>query len=426
MPGVTARGVRLSGCIAPVFWPVHSDILAGGHREYWLRGGRGSAKSSFVSLEIVLGLLRDPMANAIVYRRVGATLRESVYEQMIWAVAMLGLERYFRLRLSPLEMEYLPTGQRILFRGADDPGKSKSIKLARGHFGFVWFEELAEFPGMDDIRTIRASLIRGVPGRAATFYTYNPPRSAASWVNAEALVSRPDRLVHSSDYRDVPPGWLGEDFIAEAEALRTANERAYRHMYLGEVTGAGGQVFDNLTLRPLTQEERAAGRAHCGLDFGFAVDPDAFIRVGFDPARGRLWVLDEFCRARTPVEQLAREVRARCGEGVVRCDSADPRMIAQLRERGVKAVPVKKGPGSVAAGVRWLQERAEIVIDPARCPCAAKEFSAYEYTPDGSGGFLAEYPDKNNHLIDAARYAVEEVMRGESKSEKAREVRECW
>lgn len=403
---------------------MHSDVKGQGHREYWLRGGRGSAKSSFVSLEIVLCLLRDPMANAIIYRKVAATLRESVYEQMIWAIAVLGLERHFRFRLSPLEIEYRPTGQRILFRGADDPGKSKSIKLARGYFGCVWFEELAEFSGMDDVRTIRASLIRGdMHGRrAVTFYTYNPPVSASNWVNAEALISRPDRLVHESSYRDVPPDWLGPDFIAEAEALRSVNERAYRHMYLGEVTGAGGQVFDNLVLRPLTDEELAAGRAYCGLDFGFAVDPDAFIRVACDPRTLRLWVLDEFCRARTPVERLAQEVLDRACGGVVRCDSADPRMIAQLRERGVRAVAVKKGPGSVSAGMRWLQERAEIIIDPARCPCAAREFSAYEYAPDGSGGFLPEYPDRNNHLIDAMRYAVEGVAERKNGGE-ARELR---
>lgn len=399
---------------------MHSDVKRWGHREYWLRGGRGSAKSSFVSLEIILGLLRDPGANAIVYRRVGATLRESVYEQMIWAIAMLGLERHFRLRLSPLEIEYRPTGQRILFRGADDPGKSKSIKLAKGRFGFVWFEELAEFPGMDDVRTIRASLIRG-GGATATFYTYNPPVSAANWVNAEALVSRPDRLVHESSYLDVPPDWLGADFIADAEALRAVNERAYRHMYLGEITGAGGQVFDNLVLRPLTDEELAAGRAYCGLDFGFAVDPDAFIRVAYDPRTMCLWILDEFCQARVPVDRLAQEVRVRCGGGVVRCDSADPRMIAQLRERGLRAVPVKKGPGSVSAGMRWLQERAAIIIDPARTPAAAREFSSYEYAPDGSGGFLPEYPDRANHLIDAARYAVEGVTRG--KAGEAKELR---
>lgn len=397
--------VRLSNCIAPTFRTVHRDVLQGGHSEYWLRGGRGSGKSSFISIEIVLGLMRDPQANAVVFRKVAATLRESVYEQMLWAVHRLGLDGEFRFRLAPLEIENLRTGQRILFRGADDPGKTKSIKVARGHFGFLWFEELDEFAGMQEIRTIKASVLRGT-GRGIAFYSYNPPQSARSWVNAEALVPRSDRLVHSSSYLDVPGSWLGATFIAEAERLRQIDERAYRHMYLGEVTGSGGQVFDNLQLRPLTKEEMRTGRAYCGLDFGFAVDPDAFIRVGYDPARQRVWVLDEFCAARTPVDRLAEEVRSR-SEGVVRCDSADPRMIAQLRERGINAVAVKKGSGSVAAGIRWLQERREIAIDPKRCPNAAREFSGYEYSPAPDGGFLSEFPDRDNHLIDALRYAME-------------------
>ena len=148
--------VRLSDLIAPAFYGVHADMKAFAHSEFWLSGGRGSGKSSFVSIEILLSMLRNSSVNAIVYRKVGATLRESVYGQMVWAIEKLGLERYFKCRLAPLELEYLPTGQRILFRGADDPGKSKSIKLARGWFGILWFEELAEFSGMEAIRTIKA------------------------------------------------------------------------------------------------------------------------------------------------------------------------------------------------------------------------------------------------------------------------------
>ena len=399
---------RLSELIAPAYYGVHRDIVEGGHREYWLRGGRGSGKSSFVSLEIALGLLRDPTANAVIYRRVAATLRESVYEQMLWAVDRLGLSAHFRRRLAPLELEYAPTGQRVLFRGADDPGKSKSIKLARGRFAYLWFEELSEFGGMADVRTIRASILRG-EGRSAVFYTYNPPVSQANWVNEEALAVRPDRLAHASTYLDVPPDWLGGDFLAEAAALRAGNERAYRHMYLGEVTGTGGQVFDNLSLRPLRADELAAGRTYCGLDFGFAVDPDAFVQAGYDPKTRRLWLLDEFWGVRTPADRLAEEVAARAGGGVVRCDSAEPRMIHELRERGVNAVGVRKGAGSVASGIRWLQELAEIAIDPARCPQAAREFSAYAYPVGAGGAFAAEFPDRDNHAIDAVRYAMEEV-----------------
>ena len=394
--------VRLSELIAPAFYGVHADMKAFAHSEFWLSGGRGSGKSSFVSIEILLSMLRNPLVNAIVYRKVGATLRESVYGQMVWAIEKLGLERYFKCRLAPLELEYLPTGQRILFRGADDPGKSKSIKLARGWFGILWFEELAEFSGMEAIRTIKASVLRG--GRAITIYTYNPPKSRNNWVNAEAMSIRADRLTHESSYLEMPEEWLGETFLAEAEQLKRTNERAYRHMYLGEITGTGGQVFDNLALGTARE---SGGTAFCGLDFGFAADPDAFIRAEWEPRTRRIRVLDEFYSVRTPVERLAEEVLKRAGDAVVRCDSADPRIIRELRERGVNAIAVKKGAGSIESGVRWLQELGAIEIDPGVCPNAAREFSGYEYRTDSNGNPIAELPDRDNHLIDALRYAVE-------------------
>lgn len=415
--------IRISELIAPVYYPVHEDLKRQGHAEYWLKGGRGSAKSSFISIEIVLGMLRDPTVNAIVYRKVANTLRDSVAEQLMWAAAQLGVDEYFRCRLSPLEMVYLPTGQKILFRGADDPGKSKSIKLAKGRFGYLWFEELTEFAGMEDIRTIKQSILRGTD-HAAVLYSYNPPKSARNWVNEEALVPRADRLVHESSYLDLPPEWLGEAFLNEAEQLRRTNERAYRHAYLGEVTGTGGQVFENLSLRPLTEEERSGGRVYNGLDFGFAVDPDAFIRVSYDKRLRKLCVLDEFRSVRTPVERLAEEVGRRAGKEVVWCDSADPRMISQLRERGLQTVGVKKGPNSVMSGVRWLQELAEIAIDPRQCPWAAKEFSGYEYLQSPSGEFLPEYPDRDNHLIDACRYALAQA--GASAAQVRTEAKLPW
>ena len=413
-PGKTARagdGARLSGLIAPVFYGVHAALREERFSEYWLRGGRGSGKSSLISLEILLGMLRDPGASAIVYRKVAATLRESVYEQMLWAVEKLRLGDWFRGRLSPLEIQCPATGQRILFRGADDPGKSKSIKLARGYFKYLWLEELSEFDGVEDLRTLRASVFRGAAARCVTLCSYNPPRERSSWVNGEALIPVPGRWVHESSYLDMPKHWLGGSFLNDAEGLRESNERAWRHMYLGEVTGSGGQVFDNLSLRTVGPEEIGTlGGFVNGLDFGFAADPDALVRAAYDPKRKRLWVIGEYYGVRTPIDDLAARAEALCGGEVVRCDCAEPRMIRELRARGVQAVGAKKGPGSVAHGIRWLQDLSQIVIDPARCPNAAREFSAYACRPDGRGGFLAEFPDRDNHTIDALRYALEPVI----------------
>ena len=402
--------IRISDIIAPVYYPVHAAIKNGTYDEYWLYGGRGSAKSSFIAIEIVLGMMRNPDANAIVYRKVGATLRESVLEQLMWAIDKLGVGGYWSTRVAPMEIKYKPTGQRILFRGLDDASKSKSLKIRRGYFGYLWFEEVAEMRGMEDIRTVKASVNRGTPeeGKVITFYSYNPPKSASNWVNKEALIQSKRRMCCKSCYTDIPPEWLGKEFIADALALKESNEMAYRHMYLGEVTGTGGNVFDNVQLRPITAEE-LDGMAYFfnGLDFGFAVDPDAFIRWAYDRRERKIYAISEYYAARTPTDRLAEEIKKRAEHAVVRCDSADPRMINELRTRGINTLGVKKGPGSVEHGMRWLQELGAIIIDPARTPNAAKEFKAYEYTQDRNGGFLPEYPDRDNHLIDATRYALE-------------------
>ena len=409
---MTSDAARISEIIAPVFHPVHREIREGKYSEYWLRGGRGSTKSSFVSIEIILGLMRDPNANAIVYRKVAATLRESVFEQLVWAADALGVSQYFKMRVSPLEIEYKPTGQKILFRGADDPKKSKSIKLRKGYFRYLWFEEAAEFAGMDGIRTIKASILRGMGSDAAiSFFSYNPPMSARDWVNAEVIKPVKGRRVHDSCYLDVPAHWLGEAFIAEAENLKSTNERAYRHMYLGEITGTGGQVFDNLELRRIAPEEcDRLGAFYNGLDFGFAVDPDAFTRWAYDKRTRVLYAMDEYVSAHNSIERIAEEAKKRAGRDVVRCDSADPRMIDELRRRGIAAVSVKKGPGSVAHGIRWLQDLGKIVIDPEKTPHIAKEFSGYEYRQDKEGNFIPEYPDERNHTIDSCRYSLNDVI----------------
>lgn len=407
--------IALSKLIAKPFYKLHLDIKNHGHSEYWLMGGRGSTKSSFIAIEIILGIMRTPDANAIVYRKVAATLRESVYEQLITAIDWLGVREYFQMRVSPLEIRYKPTGQRIIFRGADDPSKSKSIKISKGYFGFLWFEEAAEFQGMDAIRTIKASIIRGTPygKHSITFYSYNPPMSAKNWVNKEALKEVKGRMKHASCYLDVPPEWLGAEFIAEAERLKESNERAYRHMYLGEVTGTGGNVFENVRIQTITQEDiRARGSMYSGIDWGWFPDPLHFVRCSYDAAQRRLWIWDEYRTVRTAnrdaFDYLVKEKKLTAGEEVI-ADSAENKSISDMRSYGMKCVGAVKGPNSVRASLKWLQSLNEIIIDPARCPEAAKEFSGYEYERNREGEFVDAYPDADNHAIDAVRYATNRI-----------------
>ncbi len=406
------KQIRMSELLAPVFAPVHTDIRRHGHDEYWLYGGRGSGKSSFVSIEIVLGMMKDPQANALVVRRVAKTLRQSVYEQLCWAIDRLGVDHLWARRLSPMELSYRPTGQRILFIGADDPQKSKGIKVSRGNFKFLWFEELAEFDGMGAVNTITASAVRG--DAAVTFYTYNPPESIANWVNEEALCIHEGRLSHKSSYLDIPPKWLGASFLSKADIMRRTNERAYRHMYLGEVTGTGGQVFENVELRPIPEGEISRmGAFYDGLDFGYYPDPTHWVRVSYDPSRLTVYVVDELRRFRTTDREFARllmERRDVTASTEIICDSASEKPLAELRSEGLRSVVgAMKGRGSIETGIRWLRMRARIVIDPARTPETAKEFAQYEFVKLKNGSFTESYPDRDNHAIDAVRYALNRV-----------------
>ena len=398
--------------MARTFWDLYDDLKRDGHAEYWLKGGRGSTKSSFISLVIVRGLLADPNANAIIYRKVGNTIKDSVYSQMLWAIDQLQLAPWFQAKVSPFELIYKPTGQRVLFRGADDPLKSKSIKLQHGYFRYLWFEELSEFRGMEDIRTIKQSVFRGVD-RGVTLYSYNPPKSAQNWVNAEALKSVTGRLVHHSTYLDVPKEWLKEAFISEAERLAQSNERAYRNEYMGEVTGTGGTVFDNLVLREISADEIGGfGATYAGLDFGWFPDPLHFVRCAYDPARRRLCIFDEYRTVKTSnadVYRILTEQKQLTAADEVIADSAEMKSVNDMRSYGMRCIAATKGPGSVRASMRWLQALNEIVIDPARCPEAAKEFSQYEYERTRDGEFVDAYPDANNHAIDAVRYALNRV-----------------
>ena len=398
--------------MARTFWDLYDDLKRDGHAEYWLKGGRGSTKSSFISLVIVRGLLADPNANAIIYRKVGNTIKDSVYSQMLWAIDQLQLAPWFQAKVSPFELIYKPTGQRVLFRGADDPLKSKSIKLQHGYFRYLWFEELSEFRGMEDIRTIKQSVFRGVD-RGVTLYSYNPPKSAQNWVNTEALKSVTGRLVHHSTYLDVPKEWLKEAFISEAERLAQSNERAYRNEYMGEVTGTGGTVFDNLVLREISADEIGGfGTVYSGLDFGWFPDPLHFVRCAYDPARRRLCIFDEYRTVKTSnadVYRILTEQKQLTATEEVIADSAEMKSVNDMRSYGMRCIAATKGPGSVRASMRWLQALNEIIIDPARCPEAAKEFSQYEYERTRDGEFVDAYPDANNHAIDAVRYALNRV-----------------
>lgn len=404
------KTIRLSNIIAPHFWDLHQDIKRHAHTYYWLEGGRGSTKSSDVSVEIPQLIIKNPECHAVVLRKIGNTIKNSVYPQMQWGIDALGLTDKFRFKTSPHEITYKKTGQKILFFGVDDPQKIKSIKLPFGYVGICWIEELDQFSGMEEIRNLNQSLLRGGP-IFWEFCSFNPPKSQNNWVNEEKLFDDPDRLVHHSTYLGVPREWLGDRFFEDAEKLKARNETAYRHEYLGEVTGTGGAVFENV--EDMVMSDELVGnfdRLYYGLDFGFAVDPLAYVAMYYDAKREDLYIFDEIYQQKLTNSQAAGRIAQRTGDRLIIADSAEPKSIKEMKDYGLHITGARKGPDSVEHGIKWLQDRAHIYIDKRRCPNAFREFISYEYERNREGQFISAYPDKNNHAIDAVRYGMGPAM----------------
>ena len=403
---------RLSELIAPAFFGTHKSIKRNEFSSYLLKGGRGSTKSSFISIEIILGIMRNRGTHALALRKIADTLNDSVYARLQWAINMLGVVDSWKIKSSPMEFIYKPTGQKILFRGLDKSEKLKSITVETGYIRYLWFEEADQYAGEDEIRSVTQSTVRA-GDEFTTFYSYNPPKSNQSWVNSWAKEKIPGRFVHHSTYMDVPQQWLGQQFLLDAESVKTRKPKEYDHEYLGKVIGTGGSVFDNIIERPITRSEREAfANIYRGLDFGFTVNPSSYVVMDYERSLERLYIFHEVYERGLSNTALAEAILEENPlKRLVTGDSEDPRTIAELNGMGCNIQGAIKGPDSVRAGMKWLQDRKEIIIDSTTCPETAKEFREYEYARDRYGNFRADFPNENNHSISAVRYGCESISR---------------
>lgn len=367
--------------VPDVFHKMIRDIRAKKHSEYILPGGRGSMKSSTISLIIQELLKNNPNMHALILRKVGNTIKDSVYAQMKWAIDKLNLNEEFTCKVSPMEITYKPTGQKIYFRGADDPLKIKSIKPEFGYIGIVWFEELDQFAGPEEIRNIQQSAIRG-GNEAYKFKSFNPPRSMNNWANeytAEAEEKDKNVMVVHSTYLDlgIEQEWLGDVFLADAEHLKVVNPDAYDNEYLGHANGNGGNIFEYIEERAITDEEISHfDRIYQGVDWGWFPDPYAFVRIYYDHAREIIYLLDEIGENKKSNDWTAAEIKKRgYDDYVITCDSAENKSVNDYRDAGLPARGAIKGPGSVEYSMKWLQKR-KLVFDPARTPKALKELGS--------------------------------------------------
>ena len=417
MGGGLSVNIPIKDCIIPMYDDVLADILHHGHTHYVFAGGRGSTKSSFVGgVAIPLLIIQNPDIHIVCFRKVANTIQTSIFPQVVWGIYQLGLDSLFHIpKTYSTPIVYKPTGQRIMFMGLDDPMKTKSIKLPFGYIGVTWFEELDQYAGENELRTVTQSTMRG--GELFwDFRTFNPPISKNNWANEYAenceINRTADTMVIRNSYLDVPKYWLGEQFLYEAEELRRINPRAYTHEYLGQAIGTGGDVFPNAEECTITDSMiNQFDNVYNGIDWGFALDPFRFIKCHFDRNHLDLYIYAEHTALKTRnkvvFEELYEERKLIKLDELVIADSAEQKSIADFKAYGAFIRPADKGPDSVRYGIKWLQGLSHIYIDKHRCPDTWKEFSQYEYEQDRDGNFISAYPDADNHSIDATRYALQ-------------------
>ncbi|WP_342534011.1 PBSX family phage terminase large subunit [Lysinibacillus sp. FSL M8-0337] len=410
---------KLSELIPPAFHPVWKASIASDILNVVCKGGRGSGKSSDIA-HIIVQLLMRYAVNAVGIRKVDNTIETSIFEQMKWAINEQGVSHLFKINKSPMRITYIPRGNYMIFRGAQDPTRIKSLKSANFPFALAWLEELAEFKTEEEVTTITNSLLRGELENGLFykfFYTYNPPKRKQSWVNKKYESSfQPDNtFVHKSTYLDNP--FISKQFIEEAEAAKQRNELRYRWEYLGEAIGSGVVPFDNLQIEKgsITDEMVAAfDNIRNGVDFGYATDPLAFVRWHYDKKKNGIYAVDEIYGVKISNREFAKQLQRKGYQSdEIYADSAEPKSIAELKnDHDIKRIKAaKKGPDSVQYGEEWLDDLDFICIDPKRTPNIAREFENIDYQTHKDGNPIPRLEDKENHAIDATRYAFERDMK---------------
>lgn len=415
-----------------MYKPVLQDIFAHKHVHYVFAGGRGSTKSSFAGgIAVPLLIMQNPKVHAVCFRKVANTIQNSIFAQVVWGIYQLGVEHLFKIpKTYSTPIVYWPTGQRIFFMGLDDPMKVKSIKPPFGYIGVTWFEELDQYAGQNELRTVTQSTMRGGE-KFWDFRTFNPPISKNNWANEYAeeaeVFDREQTLVIRNSYLDVPESWLGQQFIDEAESLKKINPRAYEHEYMGVATGTGGDVFENvedLDMQQLVHRRDVYGnitetlpmyktfdKIYNGIDWGFSIDPFRFVKCHFDRNHLDLYIFAEYntlkTRNRVVFDILYKEKKLLTFDELVTADSAEEKSVADFKAYGAFIRAADKGPDSIRYGIKWLQGLNHIYIDKRECPFTYREFVNYEYEQDKDGNFISSYPDENNHSIDAVRYAMQ-------------------
>ena len=401
------------------------EIVGRGYREFWsfkgryrvVKGSRASKKSKTTALNLIVRLMQYPDANLLVVRKVFRTLKDSCFAELRWAINRLGVSRFWYTKESPLEMTYLPTGQKIFFRGLDDPFKVTSITVERGFLCWCWIEEAYEIGSEADFNTLDESIRGAIPPETGLFkqltLTFNP-WNERHWLK-KRFFDNPgeDTLAITTNY--LCNEWLDKADLQVFENMKLTNPRRYRVAGLGEWGIVDGLVFENWEERSFDVDlirSLPSVRSGFGLDFGYVNDPTAFICVLADLANKSLWVFDEIYKRGLSNEAIASEIAAAgYSKEKITADSAEPKSIDRLRTLGLTRIEsARKGKDSITSGIDFLQD-FKIFIHP-KCVNTITEISNYTWDTDPKTGQKLNKPiDDFNHLMDALRYAAERFVR---------------
>lgn len=394
-------------------------IVGKGYKQFWnfkgryrvCKGSRASKKSTTTALNLITNMMKYPEANLLVIRKTYRTLKDSCFMQLKWAIKRLRVEEWWEVKQSPLEMTYKPTGQKIFFRGLDDPLKVTSITVDHGVLCWAWLEEAYEIMNEDDFNVIDESIRGEVPEGLYKQWTITfNPWNENHWLK-KRFFDEPDEDILALTTNYMCNEWLDAADLKVFEDMKKKNPRRYQVAGLGNWGIVDGLVYENWKEQSFTLEQVKNFKTVSGLDFGYTNDPTAFF-IGFlDQENKCLYVWDELYEKglsnRKIYDRLCQMGYAK--ERVVG-DSAEPKSIDELKDLGLRIKGAEKGKDSINNGIQWIQDLT-IIIHP-RCINFLTEIGNYTWDKDKFGKKLNKPIDDMNHLMDAMRYALEQYIKG--------------
>lgn len=397
------------------------DVVGKGYGDYWrfkgryrvVKGSRASKKSTTTAMNMIYRIMKYPQSNVLVVRKTFRTLQDSCFAQLKWAIRRLNVEEYFDYKYSPLEIVYKPTGQKILFRGLDDPLKVTSVTVNVGYLCFLWIEEAYEITNENDFDMLDESIRGEVPDNLFKQITLTlNPWNERHWIKKRFFDAPkdPDIFTLTTNYKINE--WLDKSDLKVFERMKENNPRRYQVAGLGHWGIVDGLVYENWSEQEYNFDTVKNLQIVCGLDYGYTNDPTALF-VGFlDRENKKLYVWDELYQKGLSNRQISDKIKSMgYGKERITADSAEPKSNDELNYLGLRVTGAKKGADSVMNGIQWIQE-LKIIIHP-RCVNFITEIGNYSWASDKFGNKLNKPMDEFNHEMDAMRYALEKYIIGD-------------